>query len=167
MRLYKALLWLIGWLRIEEKTIRLLKTVRADEVKEGQLYEHYGRVFVAERNPNELRCKYTIVTSPAMGAVSADLLVRHADELEVEKEGERVVYFTRSMHLGEELKKRSDITVMEEWQGMACERCDLGNMCLPCANCDFRHTFRLLSQRRQNATNQEAWMRMMKKRIER
>lgn len=48
--LYKLWLWFIRWTRTEEKAIILLKSTDASKVRTGALYEHYGRVLVAEDN---------------------------------------------------------------------------------------------------------------------
>ena len=101
--LYGLLLRFIRTFRIEEKTIGLLKATEGSDVKVGRMYEHYGRIFVAEEGT------------------------------------------------GDE---------------SGCGECDIQKMALPCApRCDFKCRYRLLHERRQNATNQQQWQRMMLRRI--
>ena len=106
MKMYKWMLRVIRLFGIEEKTIHLLKATEASDVKVGAMYEHYGRVLVAEKNP-----------SP-------------------NEEG--------------------------------CKDCALEQLALPCVQgCCFRCRFRLIDVRKQYATNQKQWARMMVRRITR
>lgn len=164
-RMYDAWLWVIRWFRIEKKAIHLLRGMDANDIKAGQLYEHYGRIFVAEKVEKPVVINYYIQTTTDMSAVAADMIVQNMEYLEPVMHGAVQMYKTHNQELAEWLMEMRGVEVSEEIENEPCHNCDIARMFLPCPNCEFRHIYRVLREKKQNATDQEQWLRVQRKKL--
>lgn len=159
-KLDSLILWFYHRFGIEKKAIPSLQGLKPEEIKEGKMYEWWGRIVKAVKNPVKVEVTYIIHPDPNASQRAIQLMVEEIDKLEVKDD----YYKTSDELLAEELK-REGIFVEDEVKDEPCKDCCMSIEGLPCPECAFRYYWKLVAKYKQNCTDQEAWNRMMIKRI--
>lgn len=162
--LERLVLWMANHFRAERQMIPSLHTVPADKAVLGRMYEWYGRVVKAVRNPNEVKTLYYIWPNPNMSQRAKDLIINNIDRLQAFD----TMYRTEDAELGEALKNDGSLEVSEEIKNKPCQMCCMEQNHLPCPlPCDFKKYWLQVAKYKQNCTDQEAYMRLMERKINR
>ena len=159
----KVWLWVAHRFGTEKQMMPSLLYVDYKDVRPGRLYEWYGRIVRAVRNPEKVTTTYTIYPSKNMSQRAVELICCNADHLNFCD----THYATTHEPLGEALKQEAGVSVTEETEGKPCEKCCMLVLGLPCPGCDFSVYWEKVAEYKQHCTDQEAWGRAMQRRIER
>lgn len=168
MAVRRGMLWLIRLFRMEGHAIPMLKTVDPEEIRHGSLYEHYGRIFAARRNPKTVEVRYSVTADSQMPEAALRMVMKGLSDgvLCQEKRESGVVYVTTDETVGDRLSCMPGLQVEQTVSGRVCAQCcDIWNLHLPCGRCDYRHYFKLVHQHPQNSTDQRAWLRQQARRL--
>lgn len=159
--LEKLILWLSCRLGTEAQMIPSLHTMPADKVIAGRMYEWYGRVVKPLKNPNKVETTYYIWPNKDMSTRAVDLICKNSDKLQILER----MYRTCDDDLAEELKKDGSVEVTEETTGEPCSMCCMDKYGLPCPSCRYKFYWVQVAKYKQNCTDQDAYMRVMEKKI--
>ena len=158
--LERVILWVAHHFGAERQIIPSLHTTPYDKIKEGVMYEWYGRIVKAVRNPMEVKITYLIWPNKGMSQQAIDLICKNTDKMQLFD----TMYRTTDTGLGKALKADGSVEISEDIKGTPCHMCCMDNN-MPCPICDFRHYWIKVAEYKQYATDQKAYMRMMKKKI--
>lgn len=160
--LEKLVLWVAYHFGAEKQMIPSLHTMPADKIVVGRMYEWYGRIVKAVNNPEKVKTVYLIWPNKHMSQQAINLICNNSDKLQMFD----TKYRTTDVALGEALKADGSVEISEETTGDPCMMCCM-NEKLPCPACDFKTYWIKVAEKKQNCTDQKAWARMMKRRIDR
>ena len=156
----RLILWVAGHFGTEKQMIPSLHNIPYDKRQYGRMYEWYGRIVKAVRNPRNVVVHYSIIPNKDMSQNAVNLLCQNCGRMTVKGE----INETTDVGLGEALKADGSLEVSEDIEGKPCQMCCM-YMSLPCPQCDFTAYWVKVAEKRQNATDQNAYMRLMKRRI--
>ena len=159
----KAWMWVAHHFGVKNQMIPSLHYIDIKDVKCGMLYEWYGRIVKAHKNPQKPIVRYYIYPSKEISQKSVDLICENSDNLIIKER----CYETTDKKLGDALKRDTAITVVEDIENKPCDNCCMMQEGYPCPGCTFNIYWEKVAQYKQNCTNQDAWMRAMERMINR